>query len=81
MESKELIKQTKDFMKQHGLNAAEMKRLGELAVDAIGNNDAYKQFRETVIEAGFMTENELPEEKNYMVLMAIGTMGELAGEK
>ena len=81
MESKELIKETKKFMKQHGLNAAEMKRLGELAVDAIGSNEAYKQFRETVIEAGFMTENELPEEKNYMVLMAIGTMGELAGEK
>jgi hypothetical protein len=81
MESKELIKQTKDFMKQHGLNAAEMKRLGELAVDAIGNNEAYKQFREVVIDAGFMTDQELPEEKNYMVLMAIGTMGELAGEK
>ena len=81
MESKELIKQTKDFMKQHHLNAAEMKRLGELAIDAIGNNDAYKQFREVVIEAGFMTENELPEEKNYMVLMALGAMGELAGEK
>jgi hypothetical protein len=81
MESKELIKQTKDFMKPHGLNAAEMKRLGELAVDAIGSNEAYQQFRETVIEAGFMTENELPEEKNYMTLMALGTMGELAGEK
>jgi hypothetical protein len=34
-----------------------------------------------VIEAGFMTDQELPEEKNYMVLMALGTMGELAGEK
>jgi hypothetical protein len=81
MESKELIKQTKDFMKQHDLNVAEMKRLGELAVDAIGSNEAYQQFREVVIEAGFMTDQELPEEKNYMVLMAIGTMGELAGEK
>ena len=81
MESKELIKQTKDFMTQHGLNAAEMKRLGELAVDAIGSNEAYQQFRETVIEAGFMTDQELPEEKNYMTLMALGTMGELAGEK
>jgi len=68
-------------MKQHHLNAAEMKRLGELAVEAIGNNEAYQQFREVVIEAGFMTEQELPEEKNYMVLMALGTMGELAGEK
>lgn len=81
METKELIKQTKDFMKRHHLNAAEMKRLGELAVDAIGNNEAYQQFREVVIEAGYMTENELPEEKNYMTLMALGTMGELAGEK
>jgi hypothetical protein len=81
METKELIKQTKDFMKQHHLNAAEMKLLGELAVDAIGNNEAYQRFRETVIEAGFMTDQELPEEKNYMVLMALGTMGELAGEK
>jgi hypothetical protein len=81
MESKELIKQTKDFMKQHHLNAAEMKSLGELAVDAIGSNEAYQQFREGVIEAGFMTDQELPEEKNYMVLMALGTMGELAGEK
>jgi len=81
MESKELIKETKKFMKQHHLNVAEMKRLGELAVDAIGSNEAYQQFREMVIEAGFLSENEIPEEKNYMVLMALGTMGELAGEK
>jgi hypothetical protein len=81
METKELIEQTKAFMKQHKLNAAEMKLLGELAVEAIGNNEAYQQFRETVIEAGFMTDQELPEEKNYMVLMALGAMGELAGEK
>jgi hypothetical protein len=52
-----------------------------LAVDAIGSNEAYQQFREVVIEAGFMTDQELPEEKNYMTLMALGTMGELAGEK
>jgi hypothetical protein len=81
METKQLIEQTKDFMKRHHLNAAEMKRLGELAVDAIGSNEAYQQFREVVIEAGFMTDQELPEEKNYMTLMALGTMGELAGEK
>jgi hypothetical protein len=81
METKELIEQTKAFMKQHKLNAAEMKLLGELAVEAIGNNEAYQQFRETIIEAGFMTDQELPEEKNYMVLMALGAMGELAGEK
>ncbi len=81
MESKQLIEQTKAFMKRHHLNAAEMKLLGELAVEAIGNNEAYQQFRETIIEAGFMTDQELPEEKNYMTLMALGVMGELAGEK
>jgi hypothetical protein len=77
---KELIRQTKMFMEQYDLTAAQMKQIGKYAVEAIGSNEAYQEFREGMLKAGILSEDELPEEKNYMVLMAIGTMGELAGE-
>jgi hypothetical protein len=77
---KELIKHTKMFMEQNNLNAAKMKRIGKLAVEAIGSNEAYQKFRKGMLGAGLLSEKELPAEKNYMILMAIGTMGELAGE-
>ena len=75
---KEVIKQTKMFMEQHDLNAAKMKQIGKLAVEAIGSNEAYQTFRKNMISAGYLSEKELPAEKNYMILMAIGTMGETA---
>lgn len=77
---KEVIRQTKMFMEQHDLNAAKMKQIGKLAVEAIGSNQAYRTFRKNMIEAGYLSKNELPAEKNYMVLMALGTMGETAGK-
>jgi hypothetical protein len=77
---KEVIKQTKMFMKQHDLNAAQMKQIGKLAVEAIGSNEAYKKFRKSMLGAGILSDNELPAQKNYMILMAIGTMGEMAGK-
>ena len=77
---KELIKHTKTFMQEHKLSAAEMKQIGKFAVEAIGSNKAYQQFREGMLKAGILSEDELPAEKNYMVLMALGTMGEMAGK-
>jgi len=78
---KELIKHTKMFMEENDLNAAKMKQIGKLAVEAIGSNEAYRTFRKSMIDAGYLSEKELPAEKNYMILMAIGTMGEMAREK
>ena len=75
---KELIRQTKMFMEQYNLNTAKMKQIGKLAVEAIGNNEAYQEFRKVMLGAGILSEKEFPEEKNYMILMAIGTMGEMA---
>ena len=68
------------FMEQYNLNTAQMKQIGKYAVKAIGNNEAYQEFRKNMLGAGILSEREFPEEKNYMILMAIGTMGEMAGE-
>jgi len=77
---KEVIEQTKMFMEQHDLNAAQMKQIGKYAVEAIGSNEAYQEFRKGMLGAGILSEKELPAQKNYMILMAIGTMNETAGK-
>jgi hypothetical protein len=71
---------TKKFMQQYGLDARTMASIGQMAQEAIRDQNLYVLLREQLLSANILTEKELPEQVNYMTLAALATMGALAGE-
>jgi hypothetical protein len=71
---------TQQFMKQYGLDARTMASIGQMAQEAIRDQNLYVLLREQLLSAKILTEKELPEQVNYMTLAALATMGALAGE-
>jgi hypothetical protein len=71
---------TQKFMKQFGLDAETMAYIGQVAQKAIGNSDIYAALRKYLVSHGIVTEQEMPEQPNYMILTALASMGAIAGE-
>lgn len=76
---KQAVKATERFMQQFGLDAETLSYIGQVAQKAVGNPKVYAALRKYLIDNGIMTEQELPEQPNYMVLTALATMGAVAG--
>jgi hypothetical protein len=72
---------TQTFMQRYGLDARAMASLGEMAQQAIQDPGLYAMLREQLISAEIFTETELPKSTNYLILVALATMGKMAGEK
>jgi hypothetical protein len=70
---------TQRFMKQFDLDAETMAYIGQVAQKAIGNSDIYAALRKYLVSHGIVTEQEMPEQPNYMILTALASMGAMAG--
>jgi hypothetical protein len=71
---------TQEFMQQYDLDARTMASIGQMAQQAIQDQSLYAMLREQLISAEIFTETELPKSTNYLILVALATMGKLAGE-
>jgi hypothetical protein len=70
---------TQEFMQQYGIDARTMVSVGQMAQQAIQDPSLYAMLREQLIGAEILTEEELPEQTNYMTLAALAAMGAIAG--
>jgi hypothetical protein len=71
---------TQRFMQQFGLDAETMTYIGQAAQKAVGNPKVYAALRKFLISHGIVTEQEMAEQPNYMILTALASMGAMAGE-
>jgi NACalpha-BTF3-like transcription factor len=69
---------TQRFMQQFGLDAETLSYIGKVAQKAVGDPKIYAALRKYLIENGIVTEQELPEQPNYMILTALASMGAMA---
>ena len=69
---------TQRFMQQFGLDAETLSYIGQVAQKAVGDPKIYAALRKYLIENGIVTEQELPEQPNYMILTALASMGAMA---
>jgi hypothetical protein len=70
---------TQQFMQQHDLDAETLSYIGQVAQRAIGDKKAYAALRKYLIDSQILSEQEIPEQPNYMILTALATMGAMAG--
>ena len=70
---------TQQFMQQYELDARTMESIGEVAQQAIQDQSLYPLLREQLLGNQILTEQELPEQINYMTLAALAAMGAMAG--
>jgi hypothetical protein len=70
---------TQQFMQQYGLDSRTMESIGEVAQQAIQDQSLYPLLREQLLGSQILTEQELPEQINYMTLAALAAMGAMAG--
>jgi hypothetical protein len=71
---------TLQFMQQYGLDAKTMTSIGDMAQQAIQDQSLYPLLREQLLGSQILTEQELPEQINYMTLAALAAMGVMAGD-
>jgi hypothetical protein len=71
---------TQQFMQQYGLDVKTMASIGEVAQQAIQDQSLYPLLREQLLGSQILTEQELPEQINYMTLAALAAMGVMAGD-
>jgi hypothetical protein len=71
---------TQQFMQQYGLDAKTMASIGDMAQQAIQDQSLYPLLREQLLGSQILTEQELPEQINYMTLAALAAMGVMAGD-
>jgi hypothetical protein len=71
---------TQQFMQQYGLDAKTMSSIGDMAQQAIQDQSLYPLLREQLLGSQILTEQELPEQINYMTLAALAAMGVMAGD-
>ena len=74
------IETTKDFMRHHKIDAETMSYIGDVAQKSIENKKFYPALRKYLISQGVFYKNQLSEEHNYMILVALAGMGKLARE-
>jgi hypothetical protein len=71
---------TQQFMQQYELDAKTMASIGDIAQQAIQDQSLYPLLREQLLGNQILTEQELPEQINYMTLAALAAMGVMAGD-
>jgi hypothetical protein len=79
-EMQQAIETTKDFMQHHKIDAETMSYIGDVAQKSIENKKIYPELRKYLISRRVFDKNQLSEEPNYMVLVALSAMGKLARE-